>query len=90
MSGGYSNFYPLSEQGCVYVCVRTDWGIVALKNAQCFLYLRVGLDGLAGRRERIDIIGVERWEREKLLKKKTGQMLAFRELKTQIQNREIS
>lgn len=57
LSGGYSNSYPLSERGCVCVCVRTNWGIVALKNAQCFLYLSVGLDGLAGRREKIEING---------------------------------
>lgn len=72
------------------MCVRTDWGIVALKNAQCFLYLSVGLDGLAGRRERIEINRSGKVGKRKTIEKKTGQMLAFRELETQIQNRKIS
>lgn len=38
----------------VFVCVRSDWCILALKNAQCFLRLGLRLDGLAGRNETID------------------------------------
>lgn len=50
--------------------VRTDWCVVALKNAQCFLYLSVGLDVLAGGRWRIEInrsgvVGKGIWKEEK-------------------------